>query len=349
MKKYLKILLVLVMFIAMPVFALSQDLFRSDDIVNIKDPIDGTSFIAGNSVDIDTTVNGILFAAGNNVTTAGKSDYAFIAGNIVKLQNESFKDGYAAGSSVELKNVTVERDLYLCGQQVIFDGVVGRNMFAAGSTITINGRINGNLTVYGDNITIGDNAVITGTLKYDEESKVTISDNATIGSKTIEKTKKIDVSASKPTIVSKIKSNFFSLANILVIGLLMMLLFPKLFENIKEMDEKTILSNLGFGFLTLITIPIACIFAMITLVGMSAGIIILDLYIVFIYLSTVFTSYYLSNILVSKNINNKYLLFLIGVLAFFILKLIPFIGTIISICSLFIGLGIVVRLIFKRK
>lgn len=349
MKKYLKILLVLVMFIAMPVFALSQDLFRSDDIVNIKDPIDGTSFIAGNSVDIDTTVNGILFAAGNNVTTAGKSDYAFIAGNIVKLQNESFKDGYAAGSSVELKNVTVERDLYLCGQQVIFDGVVGRNMFAAGSTITINGRINGNLTVYGDNITIGDNAVITGTLKYDEESKVTISDNATIGSKTIEKTKKIDVSVSKPTIVSKIKSNFFSLANILVIGLLMMLLFPKLFENIKEMDEKTILSNLGFGFLSLISIPIACIFAMITLVGMSAGIIILDLYIVFIYLSTVFTSYYLSNILLSKNINNKYLLFLIGVLAFFILKLIPFIGTIISICSLFIGLGIVVRLIFKRK
>ena len=349
MKKYFKVLLVLVMFIAMPVFAFSQDLFRSDDTVNITEPIDGTSFIAGQSVDVDSKVNGILFAAGNTVTTAGESDYAFVAGNIVKLQDEAFKDGYAAGSSVELNNVTVERDMFIAGQTITFDGVVGRNMYAGGSNITINGKVNGNLTVYGESITIGDNAVITGTLKYDDEAKITISDGATIGNKVVEKSNKSNVKVYKPTFMSKVKDRLFSLVNILVIGLLMMLLFPKLFENISKMDEKTILPNLGFGFLTLIAVPIACIFAMITIVGLSTGLVLLDLYIVFLYLSTVLTSYYLSNMFLSKNIKNKYLLFLIGAVALTILKLIPFIGTITSMCALFIGLGIVVRLIFVRK
>lgn len=349
MKKYFKILLVLVMFIAMPVFAFSQDLFRADDTVNITEPIDGTSFIAGQSVDVDTKVNGILFAAGNTVTTSGESDYAFVAGNIVKLQDEAFKDGYAAGSSVELSNVTVERDMFIAGEKLTFDGVIGRNMYASGNNITINGRINGNLTAYGDTITIGEKAVITGTFKYDDQAKVNISDGASIGNKVIDKTNSSTISMTKPTFISKVKDALFSLVNILVIGLLMMLLFPKLFENISKMDEKSIVPNLGFGFLALISIPIACIFAMITIVGFSTGLILLDLYIVFIYLSTVLTSYYLSNMLLSKNIKNKYLLFLVGALSIAVIKLIPFIGTMVSICVLFIGLGIIVRLIFSRK
>lgn len=349
MKKYLKVLLVLVMFIAMPVFALSQDLFRGEDSVDISEPIDGTSFIAGQSVDIDTKVNGILFAAGNTVTTAGQSDYAFVAGNVVKLQNESFKDGYAAGSSVELKNVTVERDMYVAGQTVTFEGTVGRNMFAGGTSVTIDGRVNGNLTVYADTIKIDDNAVITGTLKYSDDAKITISDSATIGNKVVEKAKSIDFSDSKPTILSRISDALLSLSNILLIGLFMMLLFPKLFEKISKMDSKTILPNLGYGALALLCVPIVSLFAMITLVGLSTGLILLDLFFVFIYLSTVFTSYYLSNMLIAKKIKNKYLMFLIGAVVITFIKLIPFIGTIVSLCSLFIGLGIVVRLLFDRK
>ena len=84
MKKYFKILLVLVMFIAMPVFALSQDLFRADDSVTVKEKLDGSGFVAGNMVDVDSTVDGILFAAGNEVNVKGNSDYAF-GGAFVQL------------------------------------------------------------------------------------------------------------------------------------------------------------------------------------------------------------------------------------------------------------------------
>lgn len=347
MKKYLKILLVLIMFITTPVFASSNDLFRADESVTVNEELNGTSFIAGNTVDIDSKVNGILFAAGNTVTTNGESDYAFVAGNIVRVNEEKIKDAFIAGNNVEIISSQIDRDLYAFGTTVRFDSVVNRNAYVGGQKVIVKGKINGNLTVYAEDITIEENAEVTGTLKYSEDAKIVISDSAKIGNK--ETVKSTNVTINKPSIMSIISEKLLSLLNILVIGLVLMLLFPKLFEKIASYKKDTILSNLAFGAVSLIAIPIASIVALTTVIGVSTGVILLDFYIVCIYISTVFTSYYLSNILFAEKINNKYLVFLVGASIITILKLIPFIGTLTSICSLCIGLGIVVSLIFKRK
>ncbi len=349
MKKYFKFLLVLVMFVAMPVFALSTDLFKADNNVNVSEGMDGTGFVAGNIVEVNSKVNGILFTAGNEVSTSGKSDYAFIAGNIVKVNNHSFRDGFIAGNSIDLENANVERDLYVAGEKININSNIGRNAYLSGRSIIINGRVNGNVTAYGENVTIGDNAVITGTLKYSEDSELTISDSATVGEKVVEKNPKVSINTTKSNFISKVTNTFFDLANILLIGLLIMLFMPKTFEKIKEMKANSILKSLGFGFLTLIAVPIASIVLLITVVGISTSIIALLFYFVSIYLSTVFASYYLANLAIGNKLNNKYLLFVIGAFLLSVLKLIPFIGTLVSICSLLIGLGLIVILLFDRK
>lgn len=348
MKKYFKILLVLIMFTVMPVFASSTELFRADNSVSVNEELNGTSFIAGNTVDVDSKINGILFAAGNTVTTNGESDYAFIAGNLVRVNQEKFIDGFIAGSTVEINSSEISRDLYVAGANITFDSIVNRDAYLTGDKVTIKGKINGNASIYADEIIIEDNAEIIGTLKYSEDSKITISNNAKIGNTETVKSTKVMVN-NKVTIMSIISAKLLSLLNILVIGLALMLLFPKLFEKIASYKKDSILSNLGFGIISLLLIPIASIILLTTMIGVSTGLILLDAYIVCIYLSTIFTSYYLSNILFGEKIKNKYLVFLVGASCITILKLIPFIGVLTSICSLLIGLGLVITLIFKRN
>ena len=349
MKKYLKVLLVLMMFIAMPVFAMSNDLFRADDSVSVNEELNGSSFIAGNSVDVDSKVNGILFAAGNQVDTAGESEYAFVAGNYVKLDSQKFIDGFVAGSIVDIKDVKVTRDMYVAGSNVTYAGTTGRNLFIAGQTVTIKGIVRGDLTVYSQTINIEEGAEIYGTLKYDSDSKVNISKSAKVGYTEIEENKTNTNLGTKVTIKSKITSSILSLINILVIGLIMMLIMPKAFEKIAKQDEKNILSNLGFGALALIAVPVAALICITTIIGLSTGLVLLGLYFICLYVSTVFASYYLSNLVFSKKIKNKYLIYLVGATIITILKLIPFISILTSICVLCIGLGIVVNLVFKRK
>lgn len=349
MKKYLKILLVLVMFIAMPVFALSTDLFKADDSITVNEDMNGTGFVAGNIVDVNSKVNGILFAAGNEVKVAGKSDYAFIAGNIIKVNEHYFKDGFIAGSNIEIESTTIERDLYVAGQNITINTNVGRNVFAAGKKIVINGRVNGNVTAYGDEVIVEDNAVITGTLTYSEDSKLTISDTATVGNKLAEKNVDIDLTVKKPKFISKVLDSLLGLSNLLLVGLLIMLFMPKTFEKVSEMKSNSILKNLGFGFLTLIAVPIVSIVLLLTMVGISTSLLTILFYFAGIYLSGVFASYYFANMALGKKLNNKYLLFIIGAVVIAILKLIPFIGVLVSICSLLVGLGIMVTLLFSRK
>lgn len=351
MKKYLKVLLVLVMFLATPVFALSDDLFRADDKMSISDDLNGSSFIAGNDVEIDSKVDGILFSAGNYVNQSGESEYLFTAGNVVKVNSQKTRDAYIAGADVSVKTSKFERDAFVAGNTVIFDSTVGRHAYIGGSKIVISGTFNGNLSVYGEDITIEDNTIVKGELKYPEDAKINISKSASIASKKVvysnnSNSLSINTKTSfKDVLVSKI----LSLANLFIVGLLLMIIFPKIFEKIKKMDNNTILSNLGFGALTIFALPITAIALMVSFVGISAGVLLLDFYFVCMYLSTMFTSYYFSNMILGDKINNKYLILLIGVTAIFILKLIPFISILTSIFAVCIGFGIVVKLIFDRK
>ena len=87
---------------------------------------------------------------------------------------------------------------------------------------------------------------------------------------------------------------------------------------------------------------------MITVVGLSTGIVTLILYGVLMYLSTIFASYKLTSALLGNKIKNDYLLLLIGLAAVFIIKLIPFLGGLCSFILVCLGIGLVLSL-YKRK
>ena len=180
MKRFFKVIILLLLFSITPVFAKTVD-----DSVIVNEDKNGTLFSAGNSVEVKNKVNGISFIAGNEVNVSNTSDYLFTAGNNVLIENASFKDGFIAGSTVEVSNSNIERDLYLAGANVKLSSKVGRNAYIASGTLVVTGEVQGDLEVYAGTVTIKDGAVINGTLRYDESTIVKISDNAMVNNQEI--------------------------------------------------------------------------------------------------------------------------------------------------------------------
>lgn len=350
MKKFFSLILILLSFTATTVFAdVNKDLFKANDSVVVSEEMNGTGFVAGNNISVDKKVNGMLFAAGNTVNIKSPSDYAFAAGNMVNLDNASFKDGFIAGTTVDIKNTNIERDLYAFGTKINLTSNVGRNAFIAGSDIVIDSVIDGDLYVDANNITINSNAIVNGKFKYNDDAKIVISKDATLPR--VEAYKSLNINTKKSStqiFVSKIMDRVFSLLNMLVVGLLMVLLFPRIFKKIKEVENNKLLANVAWGLLVLIAVPVVSIMLMFTMVGVSAGLIVLGLYVLLAYISTIIASYKLSSLVLGNKIKNDYLLLIIGLVSVTIIKLIPFIGGLASFILLCLGLGLSLSL-YKRK
>lgn len=356
MKKIFSILLIMVLFTATPVFA-DTKLFQADDSLTLQENLSGTAFVAGNQVTSTNEVDGILFAAGNIANISSTSEYAFIAGNFISLDNASFRDGFIAGNEIKINTSNIERDLYVAGSRVALNSDVGRHAYIGGEEVVVDSVINGNLTIYATNIVINSNTVVTGTLKYSEASKITISKDANIGNTEIVKESakpinEVKINTGKSIyliVVEKISSWIFSSLNLLLVALIMIFLFPRLFEAIHNNEKNSIIVNAGIGLLSLIVIPIVAIIIMITGVGVATGLLSIIFYGVFIYVSSILAAYYFGSMFLGEKIKNKYLLLIVSILILKLLTIIPFIKILVSLFALCVGLGIIIRLVFKRK
>ena len=347
MKKFIKIFIVVfLLMLTIPVFADTDKLYVAGDTVTETELKEGSTFVAGNNVTTENKVDGISFVAGSDVDIKSTSDYLFAAGYEVNIDNASFKDGFVAGYTVELSNSNIERDVYAAAETVRLSTTIGRNMYVASNTLIVTGTVNGNLTAYASNIEIKEGAVINGTLKYSEDAVLSISDKATVNNK--EAVKSLSLSNSS-TLISKVFDALFSFVNTLVVGIVLLLLMPKLFDKIISYKKETILSNMGFGLIALFLMPIVSLLLIMTMVGVNLSMLLFTFFIVSVYLSTLFSSYYIGNLILSNKIKNKYVILIISLFAYYFIRLIPFVGTIMMLSTLALGLGLIIRILFKRK
>ena len=347
MKKKLFVFIFLMLLLIPKSSAYSKDLIKVDENVTVKnETIEGTSFNFGNSVDIESNINGILFQFANNAVNKSNQDYLFLFSNNVTIDKATFKDGFIFGNTINIDSSNIQRDAYVFGNNVNINNNIGRDLKVFAADSTINGVINGNLFIEAENITISDGTVVKGTLTYPKNAKIFISKDAQINKTKL--TDGITIDDKEESYFSKLQSKFISFLNLLVVGIVFMLVFRKKFENI-ILSKESIFQNLGIGLLSLLFIPIASILLFTTIVGFSLGVILIGIYILLIYTSTLITSYSISNYVLNNKIKNKYLILIIGLSVIYLLKLVPVLGTIVSLICLLYGLGFVTNSFIKRK
>lgn len=355
MKKYLKILLSLLICFTISTSVVEaksyiKDLFQAGDNIKIDEELNGTSFIAGDKVEINGKINGIGFIAGNELNINSPQEYIFGAGMEVSINNNIEKDAFILGEKITLEeNTNLGRDAYIFADTLTLEGTVDRNIYVYATTINIKGTINGNIVVSAMEVNIDEDTKILGTLKYNEDAIVE-------GIKEDIQTKTYKIEQTKMTFKEYITEFISSYIHITLLAIVLVFvcesLFKKSLNQTKDLSAKKIATLCGKGFLILIGVPIIAMMLLFSGAFVSVGVIGAIIYGILIYISNIFTGYFLANILDKKYFKknmNSYLLMIIGLFLIYVISLIPFIGGIVSFISILLGLGISGNMIIEMK
>ena len=307
--------------------------------------------------------------AGGTVNLDGNvGDDARVSGGILTISGTISDDFLAAGGQITVTEKTdIGGSAVITGGTIDFRGTSGEGAILNAGTITISGTIDGDVEIGEvESLKITGSAEITGDLIYRSDRSANISDEAVIGGEIMEtiiekqvKTRVTDTSPWAVFIATFIGGRIIAFLALFVLGLILLLIMPGIFKKFTERMKKTLGYCVGSGAIVIFGVPIASviifiisIILFITIIGaglggviMASNIVMLILYGILIYTSTVFLSFTLGKVILSKTSLNmgkygwKVLAYLIGLVIIMILYSIPFVGWVIRFAGILFGTG----------
>ena len=334
-KLFWGLLIVMTMFFQLsPVMAKETtiDHFYSDadNKADLNADVEGSAALAGESVNVKSDVDGIAFEAANVADFNGTAEYGVFAGMEVNVNGTINNDTFIAGNIVKLqKKSDLKRDVVIAGNDVVINGNIDRNLTVYGNNVEINGTVNGNVKLVVSSVKVGDKAVI-GSLSYPSDANVDISKKA----KTGEITKTEAINNNTVSVTDIIVSSVMSLVSLVLIFAILTLVCPNVFNKIQDKYSKFDFDKgievVTKGLLVLILVPMVILLALGFAFGVPLAFILIALYVIAIYLSTVFAGYMLGYKIwqkFGKRDINILVIGLLGLLIIAILKMIPYIST----------------------
>ncbi len=249
------------------------DLYAAGGNVEVSEPIKGDVFIAGGRVLLAQPVGGDAFIAGGNVRIRERlGEGLFAAGANVVIEGDIGRHARVAGGDVSIApGATVNGKATLGGAHVEVAGRVGKDLSIAADSARINGRIDGSAYISARYIELGPDAVISGKLTYWSPQAAVIDPQAKIGGGADYRPVSMPEGMHTAGIVAMMMGKVFLLVGLMVMGSLLVLLFP----NFTGAVERAFTSNPGksiaFGLGLLIGLPIVAVLFMITLLGIPLG------------------------------------------------------------------------------
>jgi cytoskeletal protein CcmA (bactofilin family) len=328
-------------------------------------------------VRIDGTVNGDLITFSQDVTVNGRVTGDIIAfgdmiqidgpvgGNIrcfcntLTLNNTIEKNLTAFAAHVQMNpEATINGGVIAFAAGVIADGKVGRDLLLFVSNTTLNGTVGGDIRLRGGQFTVGPTAQIAGRLQVTSGRQPDISSSAKLGH-ALEFQALAEAQSNERTerrrrfagILSGfyIVRQFVSYGVAFLCGLLLIKLFPALFESIAEATRGVGLS-FGIGAILLIAgMPLLILSIMLILAGAGAGFATLMLYFPILYASQIFVGTWIGEKIMSKSPAASHLGQLaVGLLILRLLGMIPFLGFFVWIAVFMWGAGAISVAVWNR-
>lgn len=311
----------------------------ADVSIESNEIIDDNVMTAGNNIYIRGVINDDLFVAGSNIKIEGEiKGNLFAAGNSINITGKIDKDVFLGGNFISISdNATIGRDLFIGGNLIEIDGNIGRNISIGGSIINLNGKAIGNANISAQTLNLGENSQIQGNLDYQTEKEIAQDKNSHIAG---------EIKYNQPDTNNKQKNNYnlnlsswlISLLQFLIIGILLVLIIPKWFNQIGETIQKQTLKSIGIGIIISIVAPILILIALITILGMPIAMIAGIIYVLLLAMARFWVAYCIG-LWIGKNKFSPIITIIVGVLILQLIFLIPIISIIAKIIIMIIGLG----------
>jgi len=372
LKKLTIVSLIGLFLVALPVVALAgQDKMDQAIYIGPEEIIEGNFIKAGNTIEVAGAVNGDVIVAGNIVTIAGPvAGDVIAAGNIVRVTGPVSGSIRVAGSTVQIDS-EVENNVWAVGSSVTLspDANVGWDVYSAGATIEVKSPVGGNAWLTGASVVLGNTVGKDVKAAIDTDGKIVLYPEAKVEGDLVYKAgseeqlelkegAEVVGEISKKAIVipdqadwekafgaTAIFFRIISFFSLLVIGLVLVTLMPKIILQTKDEMVKRPAQSLGWGFVYLVVVPVIVVLLMITVIGIPLALIIVPFYIIALYLSKVLVGLVIG-LLILDNLtrDKKYKGSLVwplalGLLVLLIIISIPYVGWLIKLLLVLWALG----------
>jgi hypothetical protein len=301
---------------------------RSGDNIVISEPVDDDILASGGSMIVNAPVKSITWAGGTLIV------------------NEPVKENLVAvGGTIQL-NAPVGTDIFVIGGNIEINSDVGGKVMALGGSVTMSGDTE-NIAAAGGTVILGKETVISRDAIISASgytTQATILGNLTIEEGTGEETG-FDLEMIGSVIQAFITiAMIISFFGFLILGIVFVKIFPAFHAAIVKTGKEKLLLSFIAGIAGLIVGFILFLILLVTMVGIPLAFLLLFLMLIGLMLANILTGA-LAGEWIQKIANKEVGLiwgFVIGFVIINILFLIPFIGFIIWIVSVFLGFGMLV-------
>jgi len=310
------------------------DLFAAGETILIEGQVDDNAFIGGREVRLEGSIGGDLFVFGETVIIAGR-----LGGDL-----------YGAFEEVRvLESGRVEGDLHVGGARVIVEGRVEGRLVGGAEEIRIDGYVGGDVLVAARSVELSGDAEIGGDLRYDTREEPDIRTGAIVHGETrrvrysdeVEhrRTRSFDLHEELPWLGKVLSFGGFLLS--LIVGALCLGLGGRTALLPSRLLSQQPAMGLGVGFLLTIFVPLAAFVLILLCITSPIGIVMLIALSVAGYLGTLITSESLGRWVLGRGgrTPNAFLCLILGLVAYYLLGYLPFLGGLLRGAWSLAGLG----------
>jgi len=327
--------------------------------------IDGNFYAIGENITIDGTISGDLIAIAQTITVNGR-----VEGDIITISQDTTVNGSvggnirSAGNSSTI-NGAVTRNVNVFGNKIVFgpDSRIGWDIYLVGANTEMRGTIDGSLSGQagqalitgkigknvnlklpnngsGQKLTIVSGAIINGDVIYTANNAASISEKSSIAGKVQQK---IAATSETNALLLWFWRKLFAIFSALAIGLVLIFagrnISLKILNKISDTPSKMLLP----GLIIMLILPPIALILIFTLIGIPLALIISAWWITATYIAKIYTAIYAGQFIlkkITKN-NDPSLLWslIVGVIVCWLLFTVPFLGWIIGLFAIWLGLG----------
>ncbi len=354
----LRISLLIVSILTLPSMALASSVLRTGESVTItaQQSVEGDFYGLSNDVAISGEVTGDLLLVGTNITVNGNigSDASLLGGGVavegvigddarivageVTITGEVLGDlVVVAGSLKVLSTASVQGDIIFFGTSADIAGTVGKSIFGTSEKIRVDGAVGGDIDIKTTGLTLGEQADVTGVVKYMSAAEIVRAQNARVAGAVV---KNDPVMAD----ANEAKNILVPLLVVLFAALVWFLFFKRLLGNVVTHSVEHTLRSMLIGFGLFFLVPIAVGILVMSTLGSLLGITLFFAYFVLIFVTLtvlgITLGAYIAKLTTKKaTVSIPYIV--LGTSVAVALSLVPLVGPIVLLATFLITLGAV--------
>lgn len=329
-----------------------KNLYVAGGNVLVNSATTGDLYVAGGNITVEGAVEGDLTVAGGSIYINGAVGGDIrIAGGEVTINNTVGGDVVMVGGTLNLtEKAPVAGDVYIAGGEVSIAGAVAGKLGVEAGLVKINSAITGEAKITaGEKLTLGEKTVFSSSAQYKSWQEAEVQEGAQLGSLQYEQVNKRQHRDGEKAFAGLMTLGFIvKILAMMLAAFILIKLFPKKSFQLVGNYINQVWSNLGIGFIGIIAAPIIAVLLLITMVGWYAGLIVLLLWLLWLFVSALVGMVAVGAWINQKLIKKTELMVdwqavVIGVVVMTLASMVPVIGWLVMVLVVFAGFGTIIR------